>query len=1055
MDMKDIKSLYFTAKDSGKKDDIASYVEEVNRLHDNDPTSYAANLEYIISTTHGASTLKSFIEKWGIPLHLVPEIHSTLESCNHKMELRGIKNLNVYPDVISYIESIMSKYPHCVMMTESFPMDKSTRNDYIAAYYQTFETPDGTVRASTIPHLMINKFHESAIPDLMITANNIGGQAPKILLEYMDREAINDPVSYQHVYECCQDINQDGIADIISHYSENGLDNIVHGILEQKQGAYRESVLNGDENPYIEYTEDEINAIKSLIAYKESKLTMASEDQVIGIYNEIMSLYPELDGLIDESGEIITESIFGATANQKKGKIPGYLANNHDMGYGEDDSDSNDQSKRDTDDLEKRLEEYRRKSAQRSSSIIDDDDDEDDPDVTVTSPTARKVNDATPVQNADRPTSSPPVSSAPSPVNNYYYYSYMNSNNRNTNSYNRRSSYDRSTGKHIRSHNNGSDDDDMIDEHADELTDDQIVDLFCESIIAGYIESYKVITESADQKFRYAYKAAWNYDNGHAIKVTYSLDHITVTNIGNLKPFRDEVLSIVNDYASTITDGRKFSGIRGAAHVIRKVFSLNKNIESRKKVITDVLNQYIQNIGYFDFQAKDCEIVEIYDRADRVTIDGPINIVGVYAAADFNKSKSLRLSDYAMDRMQSRVNRPHSTFKVSKIKVGDIQTTPTFMTTHWDDHADRGLIDPNGRLISDDDADRDNSSLLQTAREIHGFDMGAGSNVSLTDALSDFITPTMTIAFGQGKDRMAETELTMAKQAINNLTLLSTQLHSSINMISDPNDTNVISDMASKVDHNIIDAKTAIQSKDWERVYDLTSIYDDIADKFISFCNDHVNDYPSLYDLALTISAQRQSSVNKDGTMLEYTDAELSKPQSDHPIRDTLQDIDRGLGKVQQGAKKKVTDLQITARAVAKPFKRGASWIGKIIDDWKDKNENEIKEKMVDPRSRNKLMDAIKKAIIGGSLFKAGLLLNPVFLFLGIASNFQSKDKKYRIRNEIISELKIELEILDDKIKKADYDGDTKNKYKLMRFKNELEKKLLRVGGGKQFQKYI
>ena len=55
--------------------------------------------------------------------------------------------------------------------------------------------------------------------------------------------------------------------------------------------------------------------------------------------------------------------------------------------------------------------------------------------------------------------------------------------------------------------------------------------------------------------------------------------------------------------------------------------------------------------------------------------------------------------------------------------------------------------------------------------------------------------------------------------------------------------------------------------------------------------------------------------------------------------------------------------------------------------------------------------------------------------------------KVQRLRHEIIGELKTELEVLDAKIRDADYDVNKAEKYRLMRLKNEINKKLIRVGG--------
>ena len=86
---------------------------------------------------------------------------------------------------------------------------------------------------------------------------------------------------------------------------------------------------------------------------------------------------------------------------------------------------------------------------------------------------------------------------------------------------------------------------------------------------------------------------------------------------------------------------------------------------------------------------------------------------------------------------------------------------------------------------------------------------------------------------------------------------------------------------------------------------------------------------------------------------------------------------------------------------------------------------------------------------------KAGLLLNPIILFLTISKKWNASSKEFRLRNEMMGGIKTELAIIDEKIKNAGAAGDNKAKYQLMRFKNELNKKLIRVGGTKGMAKSI
>jgi len=193
----------------------------------------------------------------------------------------------------------------------------------------------------------------------------------------------------------------------------------------------------------------------------------------------------------------------------------------------------------------------------------------------------------------------------------------------------------------------------------------------------------------------------------------------------------------------------------------------------------------------------------------------------------------------------------------------------------------------------------------------------------------------------------------------------------------------------------------------------------------------------------------------EDNMITEATNPNDAKPESDHPIRDTLMDIDRKMTSGQQAAKKVVQDAQNVVRVFTKPARRTSQWVTHMVRQWKDKDENTLKERMADPHARSSLFKAIRIAIVAGSLLKAGILLHPVFLVLAGIKGITGKGKKFRLRNEMVGELKAEIEIIDEKIKDADRANDNRAKYQLMRLKNEINKKLIRVGGTKDMAKIL
>lgn len=203
-------------------------------------------------------------------------------------------------------------------------------------------------------------------------------------------------------------------------------------------------------------------------------------------------------------------------------------------------------------------------------------------------------------------------------------------------------------------------------------------------------------------------------------------------------------------------------------------------------------------------------------------------------------------------------------------------------------------------------------------------------------------------------------------------------------------------------------------------------------------------DIPLANSVITEAEAEAVASVRRDG-----------RPESDHPIRDTLMDLDATMMKGQQATKKAIQDAKNVGRAFVKPFKRTAQWLNKMVIDWKDADENKVKERLADPHARRNLFTAIGTAIKGGSLLKAGVLLNPVFLFLTITRGIGKNKREYRIRNEMVGELKTEIAIIEEKKKDADAAGDRKAKYQLMRLENEINKKLIRVGGTKDMKKIL
>lgn len=453
--MKDIKTLYNEAKKSRKESDIAAYKEAIQMYLESNPYGYISNLEYIITSDIGVNTLKKFVETNGLPIACYETVQEVLENAIHKCDITD-KDSSVFKEASEWLSNYKKKYLNCFMMYEYYTDEVDPR--YVESYYGF---NDSGIQGRKLAAGMIGKFGESAIADALITSDFIGAEATATLHNYCTNRYQNDAMIYEWLSVTSKDLLIRNYAEsVLSHINNSSLSSKVENSKLERQKVLREAVIVGNDNVAYEYSDNEIDDIKNLISFKEYMLTWAdefSESKITDIQKDIYSLYEELGyaGEFDESDADLVEMLPGSpveegapwlvnTRDKKTGTSPTYINRNHDMAnYGEDDGPSEEIVKSDKPDMS--MDDYKRPSAGGSSINIDQDDDDDSKDGSA---------DTSPNEN-------------PTGVQNYYYYTYNNSLNKNNHSFNKDNStrddhsvrntgntYDSSTGKHVNSHNN-------------------------------------------------------------------------------------------------------------------------------------------------------------------------------------------------------------------------------------------------------------------------------------------------------------------------------------------------------------------------------------------------------------------------------------------------------------------------------------------------------------------------------------------------------------------------------------------------------------------------
>jgi hypothetical protein len=123
-----------------------------------------------------------------------------------------------------------------------------------------------------------------------------------------------------------------------------------------------------------------------------------------------------------------------------------------------------------------------------------------------------------------------------------------------------------------------------------------------------------------------------------------------------------------------------------------------------------------------------------------------------------------------------------------------------------------------------------------------------------------------------------------------------------------------------------------------------------------------------------------------------------------------------------------------------------------MVDSLINRDEDKVKHELLEnPSYRSAVFKAMRLALRAG-LIGVAFSIQP-WLGVGLfGANVARAADKQRLKRELRRELETELKIIDQKIEDLGHrsysdDGANQEKYKLMRMKNEIQKKLIDLGG--------
>lgn len=208
------------------------------------------------------------------------------------------------------------------------------------------------------------------------------------------------------------------------------------------------------------------------------------------------------------------------------------------------------------------------------------------------------------------------------------------------------------------------------------------------------------------------------------------------------------------------------------------------------------------------------------------------------------------------------------------------------------------------------------------------------------------------------------------------------------------------------------------------------------------------NNYYNSSGFEDTVDDNDDNTLSNGLTVEEmFTILESMEPLSDNtnamdmPKESSLtkaMDRDMKLLSAQQNGKRVVQKGINTTRAVLKPASRAKQWLTKLVDSLVQRDEDKVKAQIIEnPSYRTSLYKgcrlALKLGLIGLSATISGYLA-ATLAGIGV---LKIADKE-RLKREVQDEFQTEIKILDDKIQKADENGDLKQKYEMMRMRTKM-----------------
>jgi len=170
-----------------------------------------------------------------------------------------------------------------------------------------------------------------------------------------------------------------------------------------------------------------------------------------------------------------------------------------------------------------------------------------------------------------------------------------------------------------------------------------------------------------------------------------------------------------------------------------------------------------------------------------------------------------------------------------------------------------------------------------------------------------------------------------------------------------------------------------------------------------------------------------------------------TNPEPKPDLMTRAMDFDRKMLSKEEGLRKNAQAVVNTGKAIKRPFERTKNALTDFVDNLIRQDEDKTKMRMLEDKNYRTTVCKVFRALCNLGLYSVAFMVSPYIGALSLAGGAVKYADKTRQKKEVQKDFVTEIQIIDDKIRRARDKGDYEASYELMRIRRKMVDKASQI----------